>query len=326
MPELKQQVMEDTAVGSSASTGPFPPLRKGGDEPRHAPPAPKLEPDPHHRVATLLNAIEGEVIPRLVRARGLPRDPETANEEAASDAAASGHATAAGNATSPTRAITPACVARMRHVLLGNQPADRLLTEMLADGVTIDQIYSDLMAPCARELGAMWERDEANFAEVTLGLGRLQQMMRDLSYDFGGEVTPEHGEDRVLLAAPPGEQHTFGVLMVAEYFRREGWDVVAMPLASAAELEDAIRHDWYAVAGFSAGSADALDPLASIIRAIRKVSLNRSLRVMVGGAAFAERPELVAHVGADAWAEDARRAPMQAKTLLGQTTTPRCPT
>jgi methanogenic corrinoid protein MtbC1 len=270
--------------------------------------APLPDAGPRRHVAALIDAIEQEVIPRLVLAR---RVDDVAQ-------AAPGDAPQAG--ANCARPITANCIRRLRDGLLSGgagTTVDDFVDELLGAGVTVDEIFSDLMAPCARELGLMWERDEANFAEVTLGLGRLQQMLRELSYDFVPDLVPQGGERRVVLASPPGEQHTFGVLMVAEYFRRDGWEVLTLPLATNTEVEEAVRNDWFAVAGLSAGSSRGLDALRTTVSAVRRASLNPSIRIMVGGAAFTEDPGLVASVGADASATDARRAPVQANRLLG---------
>jgi hypothetical protein len=48
---------------------------------------------------------------------------------------------------------------------------------------------------------------------------------------------------------------------------------------------------------------------------MRRASRNPALGVLVGGRVFVERPELVALVGADATASDARQAALQAESL-----------
>jgi methanogenic corrinoid protein MtbC1 len=58
------------------------------------------------------------------------------------------------------------------------------------------------------------------------------------------------------------------------------------------------------------------DAVASMIRLIRRSSRNRQIVVMVGGAAFAQRPELVDLVGADATAPDARQGAIQAESFI----------
>jgi methanogenic corrinoid protein MtbC1 len=65
--------------------------------------------------------------------------------------------------------------------------------------------------------------------------------------------------------------------------------------------------------GMSASSDERLDQIAPMIMSVRKASRNRDITVMVGGRLFVERPELVAKVGADAMAADARQAVLGAE-------------
>jgi methanogenic corrinoid protein MtbC1 len=114
----------------------------------------------------------------------------------------------------------------------------------------------------------------------------------------------------------PGEQHMFGISMVAEFFRRSGWDVVGGPTAKPGDLIGMVRGESYEVVGLSLSGEARLDGLAARIRELRRASRNRAVRVMVGGQVFNDRPDLVALVGADATAADARAAPGQASELL----------
>ena len=83
----------------------------------------------------------------------------------------------------------------------------------------------DLLAPAARWLGKAWEDDRCDFSTVTLGLMRLQHMVRDYGRMLTRDVRPTAQGRRILLANPPGEQHSFGRDMLAGFFRRAGWDV-----------------------------------------------------------------------------------------------------
>jgi methanogenic corrinoid protein MtbC1 len=194
---------------------------------------------------------------------------------------------------------------------------------MRARGVSLEALYLQLLAPAARRLGELWEADLCDFTDVTVALGRLQQALRELSSAFRNELEPrEHGR-RALLMPAPGEQHTFGLFMVAEFFRRAGWDVWGGPPASGGDLTGIVRAEWFDVVGLSVGCESRLDVLAAGIRAMRRASRNRAIGVMVGGPAFVEHPELVALVGADATAADARQAALQAESLVSLLARPR---
>ncbi|MEM9383715.1 MAG: cobalamin B12-binding domain-containing protein [Pseudomonadota bacterium] len=255
---------------------------------------------PHGRtLGGLIATIESEVIPRLLLSKPEQQLVNQAPPE-------------------PTGAhVSAASVDVLVDALLRDEAVEPLIDAHLAQDVPVEQIYSQLLAGAAHELGERWERDGASFADVTVAVGRLQQLLRELSYDFLGATRCSHPRRSILLAPCPGEQHLFGTLMVCEYFRRAGWEVATLPGADLDELASTVANDWFAVVGLSAGSTRQLDSLAATIRAIRRMSANRAIGIMAGGPAFTHRPELVARVGADAGAEQAREAPARAEQLLG---------
>ncbi len=202
--------------------------------------------------------------------------------------------------------------------LLADTDADAacFIERMQARGVALESIYLDLMAPAARHLGFLWEDDQCDFATVTVALCRLERLVRELSPSFQNEAEHRGQGRRVLLVPVPGEQHTFGLSIVAEFFRREGWTVWSGPLAGSAELAKMVRNEWFAVIGFSLSCESRLPVLAKSIRTVRRTSRNPAIGVMVGGPAFRGRPDLVALAGADATAVDGRQAALQAQSLL----------
>ena len=183
-------------------------------------------------------------------------------------------------------------------------------------GISLGSIYLDLLAPTARRLGELWHEDRCSFFEVTLGLCALHQLLRSLAPGTvrGGRDTAL--ERRVLLCPAPGEQHTFGLVMVGEFFRRSGWDVRFENPETVADLSRLVRGDYFAVVGITVGCTTPLKGVAPAILAARRASCNRSLGVLVGGSIINARPELVSLMGADATAGDGRRAVLQAEGVV----------
>jgi len=177
-----------------------------------------------------------------------------------------------------------------------------------AQGLSLETLYIDVIAPAAQLLGKMWTADLADFNEVTIGLSRLQQVLHRFGPDFESEGAGVYGASRALLTTLPGDQHTFGILMVEEFFRRAGWDVRGGPFGSTRDLVKAVRSERFDLIGLSVGSEVLLGDLTSVIGALRKASCNAAVQVVVGGRLFVEHPEYVERVGADGTATDAREA------------------
>jgi methanogenic corrinoid protein MtbC1 len=247
--------------------------------------------------AGLARAIEGEIIPRLVLARRTAgRDPGHRNHLVLD----AGH----------TEELAELLLRQDGAVALAYVDAIR------SEGASLGSIYLDLLAPTARRLGELWHEDRCNFFEVTLGLCALHQVLRSLA---PGTMRGSKGASqtkRILLVPAPGEQHTFGLIMVGEFFRRSGWDVQFETPETIADLSRLVRQDWFAVVGLSLGCSTPMKCVAPAILATRRASCNRGLGVMVGGSLINGRPELAARLGADATASDGRQAVVQAEGVV----------
>lgn len=251
------------------------------------------------RLACLARAIEQEVIPRLAAAHRMGSNAEACND-----------ARAGAMSEGEVEAFTKIVMASDERELSAT------LATLLARRLSVEAIMIDLLAPAARRMGELWVEDVCDFTAVTIGLGRLQRLMRELSPAFGTDVAHPPNGRRALLVRAPGEHHIFGLSMVAEFFRRAGWEVVAGGAGADTDPITAVRREWFDVVGFSVGSESRLDWLPGCIAAVRSASCNRGLPVLVGGPVFFLKPQLVRQVGADATAMDGSEAPALAESCI----------
>jgi methanogenic corrinoid protein MtbC1 len=252
------------------------------------------------RLTRLFKTIEHDIIPRLVRAH--PNDCATRAP----------NAMAIRPGAADVESFTQQVMAR------DDAAIQATLSSLQGLGVSVETLFLDLLAPAARRLGELWEDDRCHFAEVTVGLGRLQQIMRSLNAAFGTDIDPPAGGRRVLLLPAPGDQHTFGLSMVAEFFARAGWEVVGVVDALPVSIQDKVKYEWFDLVGISAGSTARVDAMCSCIASVRRHSHNRSVAVMVGGPLFMVHPEYAARVDADGMSTDARSAPGIAEQLISR--------
>ena len=265
-------------------------------------------------VAQLLAAVENELIPRLMLSH-------------AGDArAAAAESPPAEPPVPPERAVwaAPAEIGAFAAWCAGGEERRMSghVSGLLARGVGLDAIYLHLLAPAARHLGEQWVRDEVSFVDVQLGLSHLHRLVCDCgSIDFhvGDDAGPGPGgaTRSILLAAAPGEMHTFGVTLAAEFFRRHGWQVSNLCGLGVDFLLERVATTHYTAAGFSLHGDGCYEALAGTIRTVRERSRNDALLVLVGGDYFARHPECVRTVGADLAADDAHRAVFAAEGALG---------
>jgi MerR family transcriptional regulator, light-induced transcriptional regulator len=183
-------------------------------------------------------------------------------------------------------------------------------------GVAIEDVYLDWLAPAARQMGCDWESDRTDFSSVTIGMWKLQQAMHVLSDTFLKDAATVKSPRRILLASVPGEQHTMGLFMVSEFFRRAGWDVWTELPSDYEDIVGKVRGEWFDLIGLSVGGDHKLDALAQAIAVLRRASRNADALVMLGGPILASNPEIAIAVGADFTAADARTAVAQAEKAV----------
>ena len=252
------------------------------------------------RSVLLAKAVEYEIIPRLMLAHRVQRE---------------------GQAQPLSEGLHVAredVIPFAEMVLHEDDAALRSFVAALRDrGVATESVFLDLLAPVARYLGELWERDLCSFTEVTVGLGRLQQLLRENSAafaQFDGEGARVEAR-RVLLMPCPGEQHTFGLSLVGEFFHRAGWEVVTGFVASEG-APVMVQKDWFDVVGFSLGCETGIERLSEAMTQVRRRSLNPGVSIIAGGAIFGLHPELGHQIPADAIITDGPAAPAMAEKLL----------
>jgi methanogenic corrinoid protein MtbC1 len=179
----------------------------------------------------------------------------------------------------------------------------------------MEQLFLQLLAPAARHLGQLWERDVCDFTQVTVGLMRLQEVLRAMSPSFEREMSHRERGRHILLTPTPGEKHTFGLFMVSEFLRNAGWSVFDEPKPSEPELTQLVSQRWFSLIGLSLSCETRIETLTDMIGKLRAASMNSHLGVLVGGPLFLSHPELVSRVGADCTAIDGRDAVQKAESL-----------
>ena len=102
-----------------------------------------------------------------------------------------------------------------------------------------------------------------------------------------------------LFASMPGDQHSFGTVVIDELFRRDGWVTDRVSDAETPDLLKRAAADWFDMIGLTISCDCHIGALPSVIVGLRSVSRNPRVCVMVGGRVFSADPELAVKVGAD---------------------------
>jgi methanogenic corrinoid protein MtbC1 len=297
------------------------------------------------RLRLLAEAIEGSIVPRLVAGydadaepRALPRAQSFAPDKTIHswrDGAPSRDAPAHDPAFGLEFSAIPQAAIDLAMLAVGGDEGG--VTGRVAGAVAehgLEPVCLDLLAPAARHLGHLWDEDIVSFADVTIGLMRLQSALLAVTIPSaaaaaatGCAIHPAASPRRTALLAPAqGDQHTFGLKMVAGSLERAGWAVTQLADGAPETIEAALRSQWFGVLGVSAGSGAKLQALNRMLPRLRAMSRNPDLGVLVGGPLFVAEPGLAAEIGADSTASDGPHAVEAAEALIAPRRVPRTAT
>lgn len=262
-------------------------MKKKGDKNQHA---------------WLVKAIETQVIPRLMLAHKSDR------EKAESQV----------HLNRNKHIFSKEAIHDFTQVLLNNDAdISKTYVEALIDeGVNLEDVYLELFQPSARLLGTIWEEDTEDFSAVTLALWKMQQTMYYFSDSFLNESQLIQRKGTVFLCPYPGSQHSMGLFMVSEFFRKDNWNVLGDPSITSNDLKTKISKNFFDILGISIGSLSQVDGLSTLIKSLRKISKNSDIFIMIGGPMALKSPNLFNNVGADAQASNAKDAILQATDLM----------
>ena len=172
-------------TGSSDAGQPEHRPDRGGPDAASSAPGDATAPD--SVVSVLAQAIQHEIIPRLMLAHRTPVECSAPYDSIA-------------------EAISPADVSGFAGILLKGTEADALqwIENLRHKGSSVETIYLDLLAPVARHLGDLWNEDLCDFTDVTIGLGQLHKILHLLHDKHDRHQYPVPNGLSVLLMPAPG--------------------------------------------------------------------------------------------------------------------------
>jgi methanogenic corrinoid protein MtbC1 len=177
--------------------------------------------------------------------------------------------------------------------------AHRIAVDLLAEGVTFEDIVDDILSPVQHELGRRWAAGELGIADEHAASAASEQLITRL----GATLAPPDGPS-VVIACAEHDHHALGGRIVAGVLTLEGFHArflgASVPAADLAEYLDLQQPLALALSVSISGA------LASAARSVAAAH-DIGVPVIAGGRAltaegFAER------VGIDAHAQTARDA------------------
>lgn len=189
-----------------------------------------------------------------------------------------------------------------------------VVANALAGGVRPEDLADFYIPAISRHLGEMWCVDEMSFAGVTIGVSRLQGLLRELGPNWSGDLVLDPLAPLVLLVVPQEVYHTLGAIILSGQLRRKGVSVKLVLGEQPHSIAQRIQRTNYQGVFISASQSESLESLRRMIDVVRKTVQTAPPIVIGGGILEIETTETVtALTGADY----ATRHTTRALTLCG---------
>ncbi len=207
--------------------------------------------------------------------------------------------------------LQPAYAQQRREFLQALLQGDSRTCQQIGDKLTrtpvgLETFYLEIIQPCMYEVGRLWEAGEISVAQEHLATAVVARLMAVLYPTL--ELVQEPKGHAVVTAAA-NEYHETGARCVADLLALNGWQIYYLgantpTLELISYLEQTRPH----LLALSVAVPFNLDNAADAITAIRENPHLDGLKIMVGGQAFSQMPELWQLTGADGYGADARAA------------------
>ncbi len=189
-----------------------------------------------------------------------------------------------------------------------------LLVAAAENGTSVQTLYLDVLLAAQREVGELWHLGDVGVAEEHYVTTTTERAMAVLAQR--AERRPEVGKT-VVAAAVAGNTHGLGVRVLADFFEIGGWQSICLGAdVPPSEVATAAVYFEADLVVLSAALAVQLQTVAQSVEALRALD-SRDVKVLVGGVAFSEAPDLWQRLGADGYAPAADAAVDLGARLLG---------
>ncbi|MFO8017208.1 MAG: cobalamin-dependent protein [Promethearchaeia archaeon] len=199
-------------------------------------------------------------------------------------------------------------------ILKGYREKAFLIIEKLEqEGVPLVDIYLNVIQPAQYEVGRLWEINQISVARE-----HLSTVISDtiISQFKNIESKPEKDKKTIISTCIEREQHELGIKMISNLLEYEGWKVFY--IGANAPRNSILNMIKKQDADLLAISSSLINHIYLVKQLVDKIRISEcsDIKILVGGKAFNMIPDLWKKVGADGYAENARKATKVVEKLL----------
>jgi methanogenic corrinoid protein MtbC1 len=185
--------------------------------------------------------------------------------------------------------------------------SDTAVQECISRDISTVQLVDLYIPEVSRLLGARWSNDAVSFAEVTIGVARLQSLVRELDRSMAPPREVPFDAPSILLVIPPDTYHTLGAMVALSQFRRLGVSVRLLIARDANEVGRTVRDYSFDMVAISASGCERLEVLRLLVTKVKAAHKNAP-PVVIGGGLLDVEPETQVLTGADFTTTDPKHA------------------
>ena len=173
------------------------------------------------------------------------------------------------------------------------------ITVLKTHGASINYIVLDLIPTIARKLGKQWEDDSLSFADVSIGVNKLERVIHKLDYLFQANQLDRQQNKAIFITVFPGSQHSLGSLIFANFLTFTGWQVHRPNQVNLDAIVYGVSSRMLQAIAISVSTNEQLERLPNLIDLVRQKSQNPKIIVLIGGPLYNKAPEAFDHIQAE---------------------------
>jgi methanogenic corrinoid protein MtbC1 len=192
------------------------------------------------------------------------------------------------------------------------EDAVALILGAIGKELSPEEAYANVLLPAQREIGQLWHLGDVSISEERLVTDTTRTTMSLIVHHFAPQV--QSGRT-VLAASVEGNAHDVGLRALTHLFRLAGWKTIFLGAnVPSTEIAHAARTFEADLLLLSATLTTQISSLGTAISRIRQIA--GDTRILIGGLALEDSPDLWSQLGADAYAADIQSAVAVGEKLL----------
>ena len=182
-----------------------------------------------------------------------------------------------------------------------------VVRDMLEARIRPEDITDFYIPEVARRLGAAWCEDGVSFADVTIGVARLQGLLKEIGAAWLDDARLDADAPSLLVVVLADEFHTLGAMVLCGQLARLGLSVKLAMGHGESELLRIVAAGHFDAILISAAQGERLATLKKLVEKIRAASV-RPTPVVVGGSVVTRVTDIKTQTGADHATTDPKEA------------------